>query len=440
MTYSNKDFKKLGDRIRTNSQDISENDYRMLQQLRISYKESLSIVFNCLEKLAHKVDKDCVCTYRIKRIESIISKIKRFPEMQINRAEDIAGCRCILSTEEQVYKLYNAILKRKSKLPFEIKGKINDYIEYPKDSGYKSIHINVAVKGETKRIEIQLRCLKHHNWATLVEITDLLYNLKLKETGKGSNPELFQLHQLLSKDNKHLTSRDSLFIADIVIKHNYIFKLGDVFAQNYIDVRQHWNSLKLKQNHFFLISTGQDGKPEIFGFSNFDTAESEYYDKFTHNEYNKNIVLTHLRQTSFAKISVAYSNYFLTFNNTVILILSHLSKAVKYSFKKNKICSFDKYYQTFLDIMMFWMEKQIVEFESFACDKNLRRSKKKHNEWAYTINQGIHIFNDMFERTQNELRFSIKNIATYYIMKQRYNHFISVINQKYNFRNDAKEI
>ena len=60
MTYSNKDFKKLGDRIRTNSQDISENDYRMLQQLRISYKESLSIVFNCLEKLAHKVDKDCV--------------------------------------------------------------------------------------------------------------------------------------------------------------------------------------------------------------------------------------------------------------------------------------------------------------------------------------------------------------------------------------------
>ena len=72
--------------------------------------------------------------------------------MQINRAEDIAGCRCILSTEEQVYKLYNAILKRKSKLPFEIKGKINDYIEYPKDSGYKSIHINVSVKGETKRI------------------------------------------------------------------------------------------------------------------------------------------------------------------------------------------------------------------------------------------------------------------------------------------------
>ena len=176
--YSNSDYKKLGDRIRADINNISDADYEMLQYLRTSYKSPLSTIFNSIEQLAHKIDANCVCTYRIKRIESIISKLIRFPEMQVNRAEDIAGCRCILSNEQQVYDLYNRILKRISKLPFELKGKINDYIANPKESGYKSIHLNVVVKGDNRRVEIQLRSLEHHNWATLVEISDLLYGLK----------------------------------------------------------------------------------------------------------------------------------------------------------------------------------------------------------------------------------------------------------------------
>lgn len=110
--YSNSDYKRLGDRIRKDVTNILESDYEMLQHLRTSYKTPLSIIFKNIEQLAHKVDSNCVCTYRIKRIESIISKLIRFPEMQINRAEDIAGCRCILSNEQQVYDLYNRILKK----------------------------------------------------------------------------------------------------------------------------------------------------------------------------------------------------------------------------------------------------------------------------------------------------------------------------------------
>ena len=63
--YSNNDYIKLGDRIRKDTSNISEHDLEILQQLRVSYKEPLSIIFNNIEKLAHAVDPHCVCTYRI---------------------------------------------------------------------------------------------------------------------------------------------------------------------------------------------------------------------------------------------------------------------------------------------------------------------------------------------------------------------------------------
>lgn len=242
--------------------------------------------------------------------------------MQVNRAEDIAGCRCIMSSVEKVYDLYNRLLRNKDKLPFIIKGTIHDYIESPKGSGYRSIHINAVLKdGDNRRIEIQLRGLEHHNWATLVEITDLLFNTKLKENGKNSNEELFEFHRLLSVPEKLLSKKEKYFIADIAIKYKYIDKIGTIFARNYLDVRSQWNKLKLQRNHFFLISTGRDGIPDFMGYTCFEEAEQAYFDKFVNNEDNRNIVLTHLQRANFTKISVAYSNYFLTFNNTLIQIL-----------------------------------------------------------------------------------------------------------------------
>lgn len=67
--FSNKEYKNLGDRIRKNPHAIQESDFEMLQDLRTQFKSPLSIIFNSIEKLAHKIDSNCVCTYRIKRIE-----------------------------------------------------------------------------------------------------------------------------------------------------------------------------------------------------------------------------------------------------------------------------------------------------------------------------------------------------------------------------------
>lgn len=417
--YSNKDYKRLGDRIRSNPQQVADEDLQMLQELRMSYKEPLSIIFKSIEKVAYKVDHDSICTYRVKRIESIISKLVRFPEMQVNRAEDIAGCRCIMSSTEKAYELYHRLMKNKDRLPFLIKGVIHDYIEKPKASGYRSIHINAVLKdGDNRRIEIQIRGLEHHNWATLVEITDLLYGLKLKEHGDQANRDLFEFHRLLSLPNDKITKEEKYFIADTAIKYKYIETIGEVFARNYLDVRQQWNKMKLQHSHFFLISTGSDGIPDFMGFMSFEDAERAYFDRFINNEENRNIVLTHLQRADFTKISVAYSNYFLTFNHTLVHILLYLSEAVVNSYRQNRVSAFDRYYQSFLDIIAFWSEKQLLEVSSFNEDRNAKNSLLLRTEWSNSIKRGIgalrHIVVDMHQR----LSFGLFHVVPYYHMKR----------------------
>ena len=121
-TYSKGDYKRLSARIRKNPNNIESADYEMLQALRLTYKDSLATVFNTLDRLTHGIDKDCVCTYRIKRIESIISKLLRFSDMEVQRVADIAGCRCIMTNTNQAVELFEKIKKSSNKLPFSIKG------------------------------------------------------------------------------------------------------------------------------------------------------------------------------------------------------------------------------------------------------------------------------------------------------------------------------
>ena len=438
--YSNKDYKRLGDRIRQAPNEIADEDYEMLQQLRMTYKEPLSVIFTAVEKSAHKVDPNCICTYRVKRIESIVSKLLRFPEMQVNRAEDIAGSRCILTTTEKVYQLYNKLMKNKDRLPFLIKGVIHDYIESPKESGYRSIHLNAVLKdGDNRRIEIQLRSLEHHNWATLVEITDLLFRSRLKEYGKKGNSELFDLHRLLSKEEKEMTEKDRYFIADTVIKYKYIERLGDVFARNYLDVRRQWNKMKLQNYHFFLVATDSEGVPDFSGFLWFEEAEKAYFERFTNNTGNLNIVLTHLQKAGFTKISVAYSNYFLTFNNTLTRILYYLSEAVIYSYKQNRFKQFRRYYSFFLSIIEYWTEKQVLEADSFRHDTNLKRSILNETEWSNSIKDGVVALNHITHRMQKNLSFDPLHIVAYIIMKTKWNKFRRKIKEQYGQKEEQQQ-
>ena len=199
------EINRLGDKIRSEYPNVEEETLSLLEDYRKSYKDSLASIFNLLCRLKSQVGINTIITYRIKRFESIINKLDRFPKMQFSRMWDIGGCRCIVGNNMQVYKLKKLIEKNL------IIRKENDYIENPQEDGYESLHLYVSLPNDNNIIELQIRNQDNHNWATLVEISDLLYDAGIKEYGK--NKELYKFHQLLSKDMEDITYEEKVTIA-----------------------------------------------------------------------------------------------------------------------------------------------------------------------------------------------------------------------------------
>ena len=111
---------------------------------------------------------------RIKTPESIVKKLKRYGyetsvENMVKYINDIAGVRLICSFTSDIYRLASMIGNQSDLKVLSIK----DYIKNPKESGYKSFHMLVAVPVflsdsvvQTK-VEIQIRTIAMDFWASL---------------------------------------------------------------------------------------------------------------------------------------------------------------------------------------------------------------------------------------------------------------------------------
>ena len=111
---------------------------------------------------------------RLKSMPSIIEKLQRRNlEVSLSSIEknlnDVAGIRVICSFVQDVYTITDALLLQDDVTLIERK----DYIENPKDNGYRSLHLIVEVpiflEKEKKKIkvEIQLRTIAMDCWASL---------------------------------------------------------------------------------------------------------------------------------------------------------------------------------------------------------------------------------------------------------------------------------
>ena len=111
---------------------------------------------------------------RIKTPESIVKKLRRDGhetsiENMVEYINDIAGVRLICSFTSDIYRLGDMIGNQGDLKVLSIK----NYIENPKESGYKSYHMLVSVPVylsdgvvETK-VEIQIRTIAMDFWASL---------------------------------------------------------------------------------------------------------------------------------------------------------------------------------------------------------------------------------------------------------------------------------
>lgn len=111
---------------------------------------------------------------RIKTPESIVKKLKRENhessiDNMVKYVNDIAGVRITCSFTSDIYRIAEILTKQSDIKVLAVK----DYIQNPKESGYKSYHMVISVpifmsdKVIDTKVEIQIRTIAMDFWASL---------------------------------------------------------------------------------------------------------------------------------------------------------------------------------------------------------------------------------------------------------------------------------
>lgn len=288
-----------------------------------------------LRNKASDIDPDAVVVQRHKRAPSIIGKLHRFPSMELSRMQDIAGCRAIVSTVQQVEELNKHI--QTSRTRNELHREYN-YIKEPKESGYRGVHLTYKYHGEKEEyngyfVELQLRSKIQHAWSTTVEIIDTFTNQALKSS-KGQQDWL-RFFKMASAEFARLEDRPLGTHFEGVDTHNQLAQLSrqlgvvrklKAFAvsANHIIEESH-----NKTDYFLLELTDKGSKIVItqYKVSEFAKATAAYLEKekVAKSDTTSDVVL--VAASSMHALQNAYPNYFADSSEFVILLEQALSNS-----------------------------------------------------------------------------------------------------------------
>jgi hypothetical protein len=173
-----------------------EDAFYKVAGFRATHAYPLRIVRTILRQRAISTDLTATVYGRSKRIISIVAKLERNKNMKLTQMQDIGGCRAIVGDIKGVNDLVSQFRAMSSRLE-DIEE--YNYLEKPKEDGYRSIHFVVRYRSRhpelehipSRRIEIQIRSRLQHQWATALETIDLFTRQTLKIGGGTPNWKRF---------------------------------------------------------------------------------------------------------------------------------------------------------------------------------------------------------------------------------------------------------
>ena len=341
--YSNKSVTRAGESFL--SDDIFDDTEKFNQSMdvlsywRASHEGALEETLTFLEKEVIPIDSEAIFAKRLKRLPSIISKLRRFSEnrMTLRNMQDIGGCRVIVTTPKQ-QRLAVKALRKFDNFKKESKVKFNDYITQPKDDGYRSYHLYgqfLDSTGNLKKIEVQVRTKLQHIWATTLEIIELFTGEKLK-SARGSQ----DWHRFFILTSKQFSFIEKVFkTKQINFERDYQVYLQQLMKnpqllEEVVELYELGKSLKVQDilnactqsikytreiietkdvYGYFLIQLDIDDSSinlDYFKAEDGIIAEQAYTEKEKENADNPKVVtaLVHARHVN--QLEEAYPNYF----------------------------------------------------------------------------------------------------------------------------------
>lgn len=308
------------------SDDDLNNALLTINNWRTSHQFPLNTFQIRLRREAKKIDENCLIGQRIKRLSSIKSKLERIRGLNLAQIQDIGGCRAIVNNMIALQTLFEIYNSRSSRgLKHEL-FTIDDYVfDKPRFTGYRSIHLVYKYQSDKSqvynslKIEIQLRTILQHAWATAVETIDSFTDQNLKlGGGKKSWRRFFALMSSVIALREHTPvvpdTSDNLEILRneiIVLEHELnVIHLLEGFSA----ALEFTGQKGYKGAGYFLLNL--DPIKKVVSIANFpktrsglEEASNRYLEEEKNNRFTqKNIVL--VTADTLDTLRLTYPNYY----------------------------------------------------------------------------------------------------------------------------------
>ena len=291
------------------------------QEIFNYFRQIHELIFEEFYKKIKLPDKYIVVT-RLKRMESIMDKLRRPNSSKLSRIDDIAGIRIIVNNFTEIYEISELLEKLLISNNCQLKYN-KDYIEFSKKDGYRSLHKIFTFSYENKNLnfEIQIRTKLQHLWSTTVEIYDLIEYKNLKS---GSFNKLKTWEGLFFKRcSKTIENfeKENFTTSKKIVNKIFTFK-------KYIKIFERLKTIKSIKN----INLLKDYKDEdsLLLIIDIENGSIDFLDGEAKNLVTYYNILEQEVEKNIKKLHFAYSNYFLD-NDEFIKLLETI-----YSYQEEK--------------------------------------------------------------------------------------------------------
>lgn len=198
MRYSNSYIKKMG-KILIESK--IQEEVSLAESVVEAWRGQHDIVLDEFESRLYPILKENKIVFvdkgrRLKRLLAIKNKMDRHDVWNLSTMQDVGGVRIIFSSLDDLYDAKN-LLTTNCISEFVIDDVV-DYIEKPRNTGYRAIHFVFRYLPNDKthdcygqKIELQLRTKIQHAWAMGVETAELITGSALKDGVEDSEWQVF---------------------------------------------------------------------------------------------------------------------------------------------------------------------------------------------------------------------------------------------------------